>query len=319
MAEELTQLPARTPSVVACDGHPDYYTTRLARRFGLPIACVPHHLAHILSGMVESGLDAPVLGIAWDGTGYGGDGTVWGGEFIRVSDKSFRRVAHLLTFALPGGAAAVREPRRAALGLLHALYGTNLFACKSLVPVATFSAAEQRVLLGMLQGGVNTPLTSSAGRLFDAVAAILGLCQCATFEGEAAMAVEFAADRAGTATPLPPPELTGREGDWTVDWRPMIAELVDAIVRGIPPELLARALHEGLAEAVVAVAERVGIARVLLTGGCFQNARLTKTVMEKLGAAGFTPFRHLRIPPNDGGLAVGQVLFAARPLSEERC
>ena len=316
MAKDLTALHARPPSIIACDSHPDYFTSHLAERFGLAITRVPHHLAHVLAGMVDNELDGPILGIAWDGTGYGGDGTIWGGEFISVDGGAFRRFAHLRTFALPGGDAAVREPRRAAIGLLYAMFGKELFQRRDLAPIAAFSPAELHVLSTMLQCGLNTPLTSSAGRLFDAVAAILNLCQRATFEGEAAMAVEFAADRALEAAFLPERAVVEGQNDWMVDWMPTLKALVEGVNKGVLSEPLADAFHEGLAEAIVAVAERAGIDRVLLTGGCFQNARLTEKAVIKLRVAGFTPFWHHRIPPNDGGLAVGQALFAGRPLKE---
>jgi hydrogenase maturation protein HypF len=174
------------------------------------------------------------------------------------------------------------------------------------------------VLKTMLTRGFNAPLTSSAGRLFDAVAALLGLCQLSSFEGEAAMAVEFAADRASWTAALPPAVVREKEGNLIVDWRPLLAAIVRERMAGATPEPLAAALHDGLIEAIVDVASRVGLQRVVLTGGCFQNARLTERAVDRLHAAGFEPYWHHRIPPNDGGLAAGQIAFAARPLVEEK-
>jgi hydrogenase maturation protein HypF len=268
--------------------------------------------------MVDNGLEGPVLGVAWDGTGYGGDGTIWGGEFLAVDGERFRRAAHLHPFRLPGGEAAVREPRRAALGALYAIFGEEALAITNLDPVATFTAAERAVLRTMLTGGAHAPLTSSVGRLFDAVAALLGLCQVGTFEGEAAMAVEFAAARATMVPPLPPAVVRKNAGRLVVDWRPMLAALVRERRGGAAAESLAAAIHIGLTEAILAVAERVGLRQVVLTGGCFQNARLTELAVHRLRAAGFEPHWHRRVPPNDGGLALGQIAFAARPLVEER-
>jgi hydrogenase maturation protein HypF len=278
---------------------------------------VPHHLAHVLACMVDNALQGPVLGVAWDGTGYGGDGTIWGGEFLVVDAERFRRAAHLRPFRLPGGEAAVREPRRAALGLLHAIGGDAL-ANADLPPVAAFTPRERAILATMLERGVNAPLTSSAGRLFDAVAALLGLCQVGSFEGEAAMAVEFAADRARATVPLPPAVVRDTTGPLVIDWQPPLAALVNERLRGTAPEPLAAALHDALSAAIVEVARRVGLQRVVLTGGCFQNARLTERTVDRLRAAGFDPYWHHRIPPNDGGLAVGQLAFAARKLIEEK-
>jgi len=318
MVEELPALHGITPRTVACDTHPDYHSTNYARECGLPVARVPHHLAHVLACMADNGLDGPVLGVAWDGTGDGQDGTVWGGEFLTVDPERFRRVAHLYPFRLPGGDAAVREPRRAALGLLHALHGDAALTDSNLAPVATFSARDRDVLTTMLRQGVNAPLTSSIGRLFDAVASLLGLCQLNSFEGEAAMAVEFAARRVREQIPLPPIVTRETAGPLVLDWRPLLAAMLNEHRRGETPEPLAAALHDGLSAAIVDVARRVGRRRVVLTGGCFQNARLTEQTVDQLCAAGFAPYFHHRVPPNDGGLAIGQAVFAARPLIEEK-
>lgn len=303
-ADTLPRLHGITPTIVGCDRHPDYHTTHNAAERGLPVISIPHHLAHVLAAMVDNGLEGPVLGVAWDGTGYGDDGTIWGGEFLTVGSGRYRRVGHLLPFRLPGGEAAVREPRRAALGMVHALDTTGR-------PDAAFTPAERTVLCRMLARGVNAPWTSSAGRLFDAVASLLNLCQVSSFEGEAALMVEAAADRATTLAPLPGCIL---DAQGRLDWRPMIAALAAS---DAPPEPLAAALHDRLAEAIVAMACRNGLPQVVLTGGCFQNARLTERCVALLRAAGFSPFWHRIIPPNDGGLAAGQIAFAARPLIEE--
>ncbi len=326
-AERLPALHGLRPALAACDRHPDYAATRHAEGLGLPVVRVPHHLAHALSGMADRGLDGKLLAVAWDGSGYGGDGTIWGGEFLAIAPSRFRRAAHLAPFRLPGGDAAVREPRRAALGLLHALYGAAALEMTGLAPVAAFTAAERRVLATMLARGVNAPLTTSAGRLFDAVAALLDLCQRASFEGEAAMAVESAAAEADHAAPLPPPVLappaptdddgTLVVGTLVVDWRPTLAGLLAARAAGTGRAALAAGFHAVLADAIVAVARRLGARRVLLTGGCFQNARLAELAVAGLRAAGIDPFCHRDVPPNDGGLAVGQIAFAARPLMED--
>ena len=315
--EGLTTLYDVCPGMVACDKHPDYFSTRFGEGYGPKVCRVPHHLAHVLAGMIDNGLAEPVLGVAWDGTGFGDDGMIWGGEFLVVDQFRYRRVAHLMPFRLPGGEAAVREPRRAALGALHATFGTEAFAMTDLHPVSAFAPAERQLLARMLDRGLNSPLTSSAGRLFDAVAAILDLHQKASFEGEAAMAVECAADRAVNPAALKSPTISEKIGPLVIDWRPTLAAIVNALRAGVSVEDLAAAFHEGLVDTIVAVARRVGIARVLLTGGCFQNARLTERAVAKLRQAGFDPYWHHRIPPNDGGLAVGQAAFAARSLIEE--
>ena len=312
----LTALHGLNPHAVACDAHPDFHSSRVATEYGAPVHRVPHHLAHVLAGMVDNGLDGPVLGVAWDGAGYGGDGTIWGGEFLALEGSRFRRVAHFHPFRLPGGEAAIREPRRAALGALYAAMGESALDGAA---AAEFSARERAVIATMLARGVNAPLTSSVGRLFDAVASLLGLCRRASFEGEAAMAVEFAADR-GDAGEVRLAPLALREGDGPIliDWRPMLADILAARRRGVAAEPIAAAFHDALADAIHAVARRVGLDRILLTGGCFQNARLSEATIGRLRRAGLAPYWHHRVPPNDGGLAVGQLAFAARPLVEEK-
>ena len=198
VSHDLGALYACRPRALAADLHPDYRSTRhaaeRARDDGLPLVQVQHHYAHILACMAENHAEAPVLGVAWDGSGYGTDGSVWGGEFLRIGPAGYQRVAHLRTFPLPGGEAAVRQPRRSALGLLYALWGEETFGRGDLAPLGAFAQAELPLLARALQRRLNTPLTSSVGRLFDGVASIAGLLQESRFEGEAAMALEFAVD-----------------------------------------------------------------------------------------------------------------------------
>jgi hydrogenase maturation protein HypF len=307
-AADLPRLFDLEPQVVACDAHPDYLSTRFAEALGLPVVRVQHHHAHVLACVAENGLSGPVLGVSWDGTGYGPDGTVWGGEFLRAEGADFRRVAHLRPFRLPGGDRAAREPRRVALGLLHTMLGADLFDRPGTSLLGAFTAAELRVLRGALERGVNAPLTSSAGRLFDAVAAIVGLRQVGRFEGQAAMELEFAADGARTDEDYPIP----LDADGVLDWEPMVRAVLDDRNRATPIGTVAAKFHNSLAEAVVAVARRVGEPRVVLTGGCFQNARLLERSVLRLLGAGFEVYWHRQVPPNDGGIALGQVVAAAR-------
>lgn len=279
-----------TPRAVANDLHPDYASTKHAENMGLPLVQVQHHYAHVVSCMAENALEPPVLGVAWDGTGLGGDGTIWGGEFLLVTGDSFERVGHLRPFRLPGGDAAIRNPRRSALGVLYELFGEEAFGPQD--PLA---------LRQMLVKGVNSPFCSSAGRLFDAVASILDLRQSVSFEGQAAMDVEFAADPAiGDAYPIGVGE--------AVDWGPTIEAMrADKSPRGVR----AARFHNALVEAIVRVARRVGESKVVLTGGCFQNRYLAERTVIRLREEGFHPYWHQRVPPNDGGIALGQVVAAA--------
>ena len=242
------------------------------------------------------------------------DGTVWGGEFLRVPatgetpvpPSGFQRVAHLRTFRLPGGERAVREPRRTALGLLYELFGEELFTRDDLVPLRGFSQTERGLLRSMLRGGVNAPWTSSAGRLFDAVAALLDIRQTVAFEGQAAMELEFAVEGAETNESYPFVLTTAG----VLDWGPMMRAILEDIRLGSPLGIIARRFHDTLAEMIVAAARSVGERIVVLSGGCFQNAYLLEQAVTRLRAAGFLVSWPERIPPNDGGIALGQILAA---------
>ncbi len=190
---DIQRLHDAQPMLIARDLHPDYHSTRIAETLEAPKIAIQHHVAHVASCMAEHHLEPPVLGVSWDGTGYGTDGTVWGGEFLLVTADGWKRVGHLRPFRLPGGEAAVREPRRSAIGLLHAAFGADAFAMTDLAPVAAFTPTERKALAAMLDRGLNAPVTTSAGRLFDAVGALLGLRQTTSHEGQAAMELEWAA------------------------------------------------------------------------------------------------------------------------------
>jgi hydrogenase maturation protein HypF len=262
--------------------------------------------------MAENDLQAPVLGVSWDGTGFGANGTIWGGEFLRIGAKSFTRAAHLRTFRLPGGEKAVREPRRVALALLYEIFGPETFRMDHLACVDAFSSADLRVLHRMLERGVNSPLTSSAGRLFDGVACLIGLRQVCSYEGQAAMELEYAAVGAVSDQAY---DFSVQEqgGQLVVDWEPMVR----AIAEQPHDPAVALKFHQTLANIIATVAAKIGEPRVVLTGGCFQNKCLTEMAIRELSAAGFRPYWHQRVPPNDGGIALGQIMAAARESAEE--
>lgn len=310
----LGSLYGRAPERVACDAHPDYASTHLAAGLGIPVVAVQHHLAHVLACLLEhGGGPGRVLGVAWDGTGYGSDGTVWGGEFIVVdrAARTARRVGHLRPFRLPGGEAAVREPRRSALGVAHALWAGDRSRLEPLARQLGFTAGETEVLLALLDRGRQAPLATSAGRCFDAVAAWLGLRGRAGFEGQAAMDVEFAADagpRDAAAWPVPLAPST-RGAEWELDWRPALAAVGEAASGAAPDRgALSARFHATLAAGIVAGARAAAVEHVALTGGCFQNVRLLELATAGLEAAGFTVLRHRDLPPNDGSLSAGQAL-----------
>lgn len=310
------------PEIVAMDSHPDYLSTRFAVEFaqqlGLKWVAVQHHLAHVLSCLAENELEPPALGVGWDGTGYGPDRTVWGGEFFLISETGCRRIAHLRRFRLPGGEHAVREPRRAALAVLYELFGEAGLERQDLPPVRSFSPRELATLRTLLVRGVNAPWTSSAGRLFDAVAALIGLRQTVRFEGQAAMELEYAAEKsdpnhAPDSDPKANPSLASAMGGaqpLTLDWAPIVHAVLADLHRGTAPGKIASRFHEEMAELIVKVAREASQERVLLSGGCFQNQRLTELAVGRLRAAGFRPYWHQRVPPNDGGIALGQAVAA---------
>ena len=309
---DLTRLYEAAPSTVVADLHPDYLSTQFAGRLSATQHLgVQHHVAHVLSCLVENEVSPPALGVAWDGTGLGLDGTVWGGEFFLITQTTCERVAHLRPFRLPGGDKAVQEPRRAALGLLYELLGDEVFARLDLPLVGTFSNTERAALKTMLQQQLNSPLTSSVGRLFDAVAALAGGRTIRQFEGQAAMELEFAMGVLRTEEAYRFP-LVRKSASLQLDWAPLIEALLLDVKNGVARELISAKFHNALAEAIVTVARYFGQPRVVLSGGCFQNQYLTERVVRELQHEHFQPYWHQRVPANDGGIALGQIAAALR-------
>ncbi|MDX2043015.1 MAG: carbamoyltransferase HypF [Acidobacteriota bacterium] len=302
------------PEAVVCDVHPDYLSTKFARSIGLPVHQVQHHLAHVMACVAENEIELPVLGVAWDGTGFGLDGTIWGGEFLSVDNGGFHRAAHFRTFALPGGETAVKQPKRIALGLLYEIFGDAVFSRSDLAALPAFTPAERDVLRAMLHRKINTPRTSSAGRLFDAIASLVNLRQETRGEGQAAMELEFATTGINTTETYPfrleEPNPQHTTHNILFDWEPLIRTLLDDVQTGSPVGLISAKFHNTLADLIVAVATRLNLERVALTGGCFQNKYLLERAIEQLRSAGFRPYWHQRIPTNDGGIAVGQIAAA---------
>ncbi|MHB8865648.1 MAG: carbamoyltransferase HypF [Pirellulaceae bacterium] len=297
-----------TPDIVACDLHPDYGSTRqaerLAQEWSVPLIRVQHHVAHVLSAIAERQLAGPVLGLSWDGTGYGLDATVWGGEAIVVDGPLWTRVGHLRTFPLLGGERVAREPRRAALGMLHEMQSER---CLELGR-RWFSEQELALLESALERGHVFPRSSSMGRLFDSVAVLCRLPDRVSFEGEAAMRLEFVAD---------PQEMASYPLPWTdtapaiADWQPLLEAVLHDLAGGCSPGTIAGRFHNTLADLALGLASRIGCGKIVLTGGCFQNRLLTRRVRMRLLAAGFEVYTQRRVPPGDGGIALGQILGAA--------
>ena len=362
VVDDLCRLYRFSPDVIACDLHPDYWTTRWAKAQGKPVAAIQHHEAHAASCAAENDIDGPFLGVSWDGTGYGHDGTIWGGEIFlfeqgvfatgepvtpndenssplsqrRTANEergtadrevgraafaeqpqpsargvreredasppsrpwpdsgtaSIRRIASLRPFLLPGGEAAVKDTWRCAASLLIES-GMNV-------------EGKLATVEPLVRQRIHCVPTSSMGRLFDAVAAITGVCERNRYEGESGLRLEADAMAHGPAEPYPFP-CSGLHADW----RPMIREMASEVARGVPVPRVSARFHETLAAWIVEAAVTARVRRVVLSGGCFQNAWLTGRCAERLEAAGLSCFVHQRVPANDGGLCLGQAVLAA--------
>ncbi|MDH7516058.1 MAG: carbamoyltransferase HypF [Bacteroidota bacterium] len=318
------------PRVAVCDAHPDYASTQEAESSGLPVVRIQHHHAHACSCMAEHGLRGEALAVVWDGTGYGTDGTIWGGEFLVVRDDGFQRFAAFRRFPLPGGERAVREPRRSALGLLFEMKGESAFTRADFPTIRAFSRHELRILKTMLEKRVNTVDTTSVGRLFDAVASMAGIRQRCTFDGQAAMELEWAAvietptmeEQHGTGKTIRivegPAEAGPEHPSFIVDWGPFVLSMIEERRLSFTPGIISRRFHDYLAIVIVEIARRAGIENVVLSGGCFQNRVLLGRSFELLATHGFRPYRHEEIPTNDGGISLGQAVAARAILERKR-
>jgi len=314
---DFYQVAAQT---LVADKHPGYSSVRWAEHSALPVLGVQHHLAHFFSCMAEHGYQGSALGICWDGTGYGDDGTVWGGEFLHWDGgDSVQRVATMRSFSLPGAERAVREPRRAAFGMLFEIFGREALYVPAMREL--FTTRETDVLVRMLEGEINSPRCSSVGRLFDAVAILLGLAGETSFEGQAAMAVEYAAQRSSTRVSYPF-QIHKPHEQWEVDWAPLMAALLEADKNGVSAEDRAAAFHNTLARIMLAVALQMGQENIFLSGGVFQNRHLSEVAIGLLREHGFRVHCHSQVPPNDGGIALGQLYYlrcmaaCGRPVGE---
>lgn len=306
--DELQNLYHVKPTRVVHDRHPDYYSSQYAEQHAKNKVAVQHHYAHILSCMAEHDLKPPVLGFAWDGTGLGMNNDLWGGETLLIEAEHCRHFAHLQPFPLPGGDSAAREPRRAALGLLYAFYADQLFMQPQLDSLSAFSHQEITLFRQSLSKNLNTPQTSSMGRLFDAVASLTGLCHINTYEGQAAVLLEQQAETVSSDACYP--FFLEQEEALRIDWKPIINGLLLDIQHG-NIKIIAAKFHNTLAAIMFQIAEKANQQTIVLSGGCFQNARLTECCVKKLKNAGFSVYTHEKIPPNDGGLALGQLYARA--------
>lgn len=315
--EHLAFMTDRAPDVVACDMHPGYATTAWARRHAprRPVVAVQHHHAHAVSLLAEHRrLGTPIIAVTYDGTGYGTDGSIWGGELLAINHAAgFTRVGHLREFALPGGDGAARQPARIALDLL---YRTGIEWAADLPPVAALDQTGLHILRQQIPRGLACVPTTSMGRLFDAVASLLGVCQEVSYEGQAAVELEHTARR---GTPCP---LDFGVADGVLDPGPLIVGLVEGLRGGIPVADLAAGFHQAVVRATTAAAAEcaraAGLSVIGLTGGVFANRILLRGLRIALTERGFEVLTHRIVPCNDGGLALGQAAIAAAALVDEQ-
>ncbi len=303
------------PEIVAHDLHPDYLSTRYAlARNNVETVGIQHHHAHIVSAMAENQLEGPVIGLAFDGTGYGTDGKIWGGEVLIAEPHDFTRHAHLDYVPMPGGEAAIREPWRMAVSYLHHAFGKKM-ADLSLPSFAALDPGHRRLIVDMIEKSVNAPETSSMGRLFDGVAAIIGLRHRVRHEGQAAMELEMAAGEAEA----------GYDFSWDDAVRPIrispdpiIRAVVSDVLAGCSPASISGRFHATLVALFCALCARIrsdtGLSRVILSGGVFQNVRLLTGLSKRLRTEGFAVFTHRQVPTNDGGLSLGQAVAASEKI-----
>ncbi|WP_278949175.1 carbamoyltransferase HypF [Megasphaera elsdenii] len=314
----MTTLLEAKPAVVACDLHPRYNTTAVAHELGLPVVAVQHHYAHILSCMAENGCEQPVIGVAFDGTGYGTDGTIWGGEILVSQVQGFRRAGSIQPFWQRGGDASAREGWRIAVSLIDGLQEDREKASAIIDELQLCSAVEKQAQFFLADQQINSVLSTSAGRLFDGVSAILGICRALTFEGQASMALQFAAETWEKEHPQPAVQPMAPLHDKERLLLPtgaLVQRLLEERLAGGNTGQLAYVFHRDLAAmiagACLAVREETGLTTAALSGGVFQNRLLLRLCDQTLQQLGFTVLKHSTVPPNDGGIALGQAVYAA--------
>jgi len=306
------------PEVVAYDLHPEYLPTKYAldlkaRRSDLRFVPVQHHHAHIASCLAENQVQQPVIGVAFDGTGYGGDGTIWGGEFLVADLKGFRRAGRLEHVPMPGGVAAIKKPYRMALGYIHTLLGPD-FPLIGLPTLGQLDIGELVVVTRQTERRVNSPLTSSAGRLFDAVSALAGVRGEVDYEAQAAIELEMLADENENAPAVYPFTIAKEDGCRVVKLGGLIAAVIDDAKQGMPVSAVSTKFHWTMAKMIVdmcrAISRDTGIKVVALSGGVFQNRLLFRIAVDGLREEGFEVLTHRLVPCNDGGISLGQAAIA---------
>ena len=316
------------PQIVVCDLHPKYNSTVVAERLGYPMIQVQHHYAHILSCMTENDCQDPVIGVSFDGTGYGTDGTIWGGEILLADYKDFTRFGSITPFLQIGGDTSSKEGWRIAVSMIYGYMKDREQAWEIIEKLGLCSEQESKVQFTMADRKINAVISTSAGRLFDAVSAILGIRRRSSFEGEASTALQFAAEEYEKQNILQlqneniDEPLYEQEGQFLLNTRSLVQQIVEAKMQGIDSSRLAYFFHQALAEQIVAASVEArkssGRQKVALSGGVFQNRLLLRMTEERLIEEGFEVLRHHMIPPNDGGIAIGQAAYGMYQLQDRR-
>jgi len=308
------------PEIVAYDLHPEYLSTKyaleLASQFNdIKLVPVQHHHAHIVSCMVDNRVEAQVIGVSLDGTGYGSDGHIWGGEFLVADYKGFKRIGHLEYLPLPGGDAAIKKPYRIAVGYLLKLLGEDSFSSEPAF-LKQIDAVEIEFIKRQIQAGLNTPLTSSMGRLFDAVSALIGIRGKIDYEGQAAVELEMIAydDKGKAGNKGYPYSIIEHDGVSIIQLKELLSAIVKDLYQGVSKATISAKFHNTIAQMVCEmcqlIAERTGINQVALSGGVFQNRLLLRKVVSSLESANFSVLTHKQVPCNDGGISLGQAVIA---------
>lgn len=314
---DLQEMYLAKQDIIVADMHPEYLSTKYAASRNIKLFQVQHHYAHIAACRLENQIEAEALGVSWDGTGYGLDNTVWGGEFFYSNDSGYKHVAQFRKFMLPGGETAIKEPRRSACGLLYEIYGDNFAEQLPDSIKNAFTPKDLSIIQKLLSKKLNSPLTSSVGRLFDAVASLLNICSVSNYEGQAAMMLEFAADK-------------NEQGDYPfqilenkviiVDWQAIIESILSDLRSNVPNSIIAARFHNTLSKIILTISQKLRFKKVILSGGCFQNTFLTERTIKILEENNYQAYWHQRVPPNDGGISVGQIaayLSSRKPKTEK--
>ena len=313
--DNLEKIFKVNPQIIACDLHPDYFSTKYAAEIGakkgIKIIRVQHHHAHIVSCMAENNIKETVIGVAFDGTGYGDDGNIWGGEFLLCDLKQYSRIGHLKYFALPGGDKAVIEPWRMTYSYLYSIYGKKARSLK-IDFTKRLNSDKLLIIEKMIDRRINSPLTSSCGRLFDAVSSLIGIKDEVSYEGQAAMEMEsICASEIEEGYGF---NIYKENGEFIIDPNKIFKDIINDLKKGIKKEIIAAKFHNTIADFTVNLCSKIrkntGINKIALSGGVFQNCYLVEKVIYLLEENNFQVYIQRKVPPNDGGISLGQAVVA---------